>query len=293
MKRISQWLFTLFLSTCGYAGIEESNPEPPRKGIYSLDTSQMPGPLFSFGQNIIGKDLFQVYFAPGFQKTQAANYLDLEPSFLYGFSDNASIYLVTPFALSYRDNENNHSSGYSDTTVQLEYAYHSSCDTKSCGQATIVGNFNYPTGSYSKSPPTSDGASNYFFGTTYNHSYIDWYWFASPGVQVASKRNELLVGTQYLYQFGIGHSISSVPDKYIFAFMTEIDGQYAERDMFQGEFEADTGGNTIYVTPSLWFSTKKLILQLGVAIPVVQHLFGEQDQVKYFISGSAGFTFDM
>lgn len=299
MKKTSQCLIALFISTLSYAHEQSKivaqtypDPEPPRQGLYSLDASQMPGPFFSFGQNIIGKDIVITYFVPGYQKTSSANYLDLIPSFVYGFSENASLYLVTPWALNYRDNEGNKSSGFSDSTAQLEYAFYDTCSLDSCGQATIVGGISYPTGSYNKSPPTSDGASNYLLGTTYNYTSLDWLWFISPGVQVSSKKNGVLPGPQYLYQFGIGHDIFSVKDKYIFAFVTEFDGQYGKKDRYRGELDHDSGGNTIYVTPSLWFSTNKLTLQLGVSLPVVQHLFGEQDKSKYYLSGTFGWTFN-
>lgn len=75
MKTLNQFIFCLLgslaISSTGYPA---SAQEPPSVGIYSLPFSQMPGPLFSFGQNIIGKDILQFYAAPGFQKTTSEQY---------------------------------------------------------------------------------------------------------------------------------------------------------------------------------------------------------------------------
>jgi len=264
--------------------------EPPSQGFLSLPDSQMPGPFFSFGQNIIGKNVLQFYFASGYQKLTTEQYLDIEPSLIYGISENASIYLIAPVAIDYRDQES-HSSGFSDSTIQLEYAFFNSSNAQGYGQATIVGAVSFPTGSYNKSPPTGDGTSSLFLGTTYSFTGVNWYGFVSPGVELASKRHDTLLGTQYLYQLGVAKNIHSVSDHYIFAFMMEIDGEYDQKDKVMGVLDPDSGGNTIFITPSLWYSTKKLILQLGISLPLVQQLNGDQSKNQYFVVGSLGWTF--
>lgn len=211
---------------------------------------------------------------------------------MWGFSDSASLYINVPVALQYKDPVST-SYGLADTTVQLEYSIFERSSATNSQQATVVGAINFPTGSNSKSPPTGDGNASYFIGFTYNQSFVEWYWFASPALLLANKQPDVLYGAQYWYELGIGHSLHSVPDKYILAFMTEFDGEYLEKDRVDGAMDPDSGGNTIYITPSLWFSTKKFIAQFGVAIPAVQQLNGEQDKTKYFITSSFGWTFDL
>lgn len=68
---------------------------------------------------------------------------------------------------------------------------------------------------------------------------------------------------------------------WIFALMVEADGQYSEKDKINGIINPNSGGNVVFITPSLWISSKKLILQFGIGFPVVQDLYGNQNKMNY------------
>ena len=324
--------------------------EPLEIGNFALAISQQPGPLVSFGENIVDKGQTQLFvFADDFYSKKKCT-TDVIPSLLYGITDNLSIFLNAPFTPLMKDtssdspqssgtssptqpqkggasspqsgtgssstqSENSHkqaasksgrsmnqsdstseqshtyrSRGWEDLFIQLEYAVYTMKTLTSVDQATIVANMTFPTGSSKKNPPTGFGASSYFIGGTYSHMTTDWFAFTSHGAVFPTAHHQTKFGEQLLYQFGFGSNIPS-PKKWIYAWMVEMNGQYTRKNKIQGVIDPNSGGNTIFVTPSLWVSSERIILQFGVGVPIVQHLFGEQRKYHYSLVCNLGYTF--
>ncbi len=105
--------------------------------------------------------------------------------------------------------------------------------------------------------------------------WIDWFVFVGPGAVLVASDHGTKYGDEFLYQFGFGRNIPS-PEGVIYAWMIEVDGQYNQKNRIAGLIDDNSGGNTIYVTPSLWMSTKTTLIQFGISFPVNQHLYGKQ-----------------
>lgn len=253
---------------------------PLTLGNFALPISQQPAPLVGFGENIIDKGKVQLFlFADAFLGKDS-RITDIIPGVLYGITNNFSFFFNAPLSPGNK-NRDEHSSGLEDIFAQFEYAFYTGNNSNSVNQATVVANVAFPTGSSSKDPPTGFGSSSFFIGTTFNHTQVDWFFFTSPGAVLTTTKDGTKFGDQLLYQFGFGRNIPS-PSGWIFAWMLEFDGQYSWKNKIKGRTDPDSGGNTIYMTPSLWFSSKRIILQFGAGYPMVQHLFGNQP--KKFIS---------
>lgn len=274
----------LFLTSLSYA----ANNTPPSIGNFVLPPSQQPGPLVGFGENIVDENQKQLFLFADDYAGINKHFVDVVPGFLYGIKDNLSIFLNAPVAASYKENEN-HSAGFEDFLVQLEYAYYIQKSSTSEDQATIILGASAPTGSIQKNPATGYGSPSFFLGGTFNRTYVDWLFFASPGGVFTTAKNGTKTGNTYLYQFGFGRNIKDV-NGWILAWMAELDGYYSERSRISGIIDTDTGGNIIYLTPSLWASTKKIILQFGVGFPVTQHLYGDQKRDTYLLAANLGWT---
>jgi len=263
--------------------------QPPNVGLFSLPSSQAPGTFFSFGQNIIDKHQLQITLDPSYIKGDDQSFLLLTPSVLYGLSDSASLYFTVPYALDYRSG-NQHAAGIADSNVQFEYAFYQASDAVKTETATVVTGITLPTGSFTKSPATGFGSPTYFLGGTYNRTYVDWLWFVSPGILMLSPHSNIHYGSQYLYQFGTGHTILLIKDKYTFFGLLELDGLYSEKNKVLGQFDPDSGGNLLLLTPSVSLATEKFIVQLGLSLPVSQHLYGNQPSNKYFLAATLAWT---
>ena len=78
---------------------------------------------------------------------------------------------------------------------------------------------------------------------------------------------------------------------WIFDLMIEFDGTYAKKDKIKGSPDPDSGGNSIFITPSIWMSSNRLIFQWGMGFPILQNLNGKQDKIQYFLAYNLGIAF--
>lgn len=265
--------------------------QPPKKGNFIFQDAQQPGPFYSFGQFTIDKDQSQLFLNPNYLKGVQQSYVTISPSFIYGITDNLSVLMSTPIAASYHEHSNQ-SSGLSDTSIQVEYALINTANRHYFGQASIMGAVSIPTGSLSKTPSTGYGSPSVFIGGSYNRMYVDWYWFVAQGALWITPNHDTRLGAKYLYDFGIGKNLVAKPGRYFWFALLELNGDYAGKNKMAGFNDPDSGGNIIFISPSLLYSTEKLTLQFGVALPVYQQLNGIQPQINYNTSLAIGWTFN-
>jgi hypothetical protein len=271
---------------------------PPQEGNFALPAPQQPGPLLSFGQTIIGRNHVQLVYSEYDVIPQGGGGGNRNIELIYGLTDYTSLYFDYPLESNYSTRHSRFSS-VNDAVLQLEHAFYTAGNTKYQDQATVVGLITLPlqsTTTFQMRSATnryisvSYGAPAYFFGTTYNRSYVDWLGFVSPGILITPVSQGIKLGSQALYQAGLGHTIKTVPDRYIFSWLVEFQGQYTAKDQEYGYKIPDTGGNVIALAPSLWFSTKRLILQVGISLPVMQRLNGSQTKTNYSIAANITWT---
>jgi|688.fasta_scaffold00191_77 hypothetical protein len=270
------------------AGNEEAE-KTLKIGILAFPPSQQPNGMVSFGQNILNKKQAQAFLLANEFKGDDEYFINLVPSILYGFTDSLSLFISAPIAVRYRQDDY-HSSGPGDVSIQLEYAFYTKSYKTYFDQATVVTNVTIPTGSTKKNPPTGIGSNSFFIGGTYSRTGIDWYYFASSGGILTTSSHRTQFGDQFLYQFGVGRRIANTKE-WLFAWIVEFDGTYSWKDKIHGVIDPNSGGNVIYLTPSLWVSSENLIFQLGIGCPVQQHLFGHQRKNDYLLELNAGWTF--
>ncbi len=271
---------------------EEIQEEPPQIGNFIFPSSEQPGPLISFGQNIIDKNQIQFFLEADKIGGVNKHTIDVVPSVLYGVTDNFSIFFNLPIAASFKDKAHQ-SSGLEDAFLQFEYAFYAYQNHNYTDQATVVTNMTFPTGSADKRPNTGFGSPSFFLGTTFNRIYVKWFLFTSYGTILTTedKDDETKFGNQFLYQAGFGRNLFNIDSKWIFAGLVETDGTYAEKNKINGATDPNSGGNVVYVTPSLWISSKNLVFQLGAGMPVTQHLYGDQGKNRYLLEVNLGWTF--
>lgn len=272
----------------------DKEEKPPSIGNFSLPTSQTPAPFVSFGQRLIGKDVIELNLVADDRLGHQQSYLDSAVILDFGITDNFTTTLFIPYALSFKnleEDEIERSSGFEDIYLQGEYAFLTKSTNQYTDQATIVANVSVPSGSATKEPPTGFGAFSLFTGITLSRMCPDWYLFTSHGVELPTNRKGTKFGNAFLYQFGLGKNIAYIPNKMIFSWILELDGIYSERNRINGVIDPDSGGNLIYLTPSLWLSVQKFYLQFGIGWAISQQLFGMQNRYTYTIAGNLVWTF--
>lgn len=289
--------FSLFFIVCVLPKVvmgevlSKEAQSPPNIGNFALPDAQQPGPFLSFGQSIIGQNQVQIYGVPSYLRIKPEQYLSFYTSGVYGLSDKAAFLVTVPNAVKY-DNDISKSNGLGDLYFQGEYAFYEKLNYRYDEQMSLVGGVTLPTGSINQDPSTGLGSVSYFLGGSYNRMSVNWLWFTSAGLTTISKHAGIELGNQYFYQMGVGRNIKSETGKFIFSGLLEVNGIYTNKNKFEGSVVPDSGGNLIYIAPSLWFSTQKLFLQLGVALPASQALNGEQRKINYNLLAAVGLSFN-
>jgi hypothetical protein len=290
MKKIC--LVMLVCTTAmNYAKVEEENVVHVEKGNFSLPTSQLPSPLFSFGQTIVDKGDLLGFFEPDYLRGTKKHFSNIGFSVGYGINDSLAMAITVPIAAKLTVCGQS-SSGIEDISAELEYAFYNKDTPTYARQATILGDIFFPTGSSSKDPSTGNGSFSFFLGATFSHLDLDWYWFASSGVQLTTSHHGTKYGNEFLYQFGVGRNIAYSSKKWIFTVVVEFDGVHRQHDTIDGCVDRNSGDNIISIGPSLFFSTERLVLQGGISVPFVQDLFGIQPKDHYLIAFNIEWKFN-
>lgn len=264
--------------------------EQPHVGNFALPISQQPGPLVSFGQNMPGKSVLQAFAYGNQLKGSNFSFSEVIPSILYGITDKFSLFIELPIAVKFKAGEFT-SRGLADLIIQLEGIVYVHETTKMVNEITFVGNISLPTGSFNKNPQTGAGSPRFFLGVTASHSEQAWYYFTSIGGGITTMHKKTKVGNQFLYQFGLSRNIAYKTDKWILNWIVELDGFYQQRNEIVGIIDRNSGGNTLLLGPSLWFSTQRFIVQGGISAVAAEHLFGTQPKSRYLVSAYVGWTF--
>lgn len=280
-KRIIFPVTLLIINTIATANSQKKE-EPLPEGNLALPTSQRPGPLFSFGQNIFdGGDIITGFFVDQL-KGRHKNFVDYRPALLYGATDKLSLFFPIPIAHYTLNNQC--SSGIEDVFFQTEYYFYEDKQSSYINRATFVANITFPSGSAFKKPPTGFGSPSIFLGLTAYHQDINWYSFVSPGIQIMTEHKGTEFGNIFLYQFGFGRNIAYKSHEWILTLYFEFDGTYTQKNKICGKIDPNSGGNRFLVGPVLWFSTQHLVLKIGIEGPIAQNFFGNQPNNSYWLA---------
>lgn len=247
-----------------------AHSDQERRGNLALSTSQQPGPLFGFGQNIVDQYDLQLFTYGMFNHGNNVNIDDIVPTLLYGIRNDLSLFIYVPWSKNQIDSRS--SSGISDLLVQLEYALYEKEKETASDQITLVSNVTFPTGSFQKDPPTGLDKASLFFGYTASSLGVTWYSFQATGIIVPIGNKELCIPPIILYQGGVCRNIGFKPDKWIASFVFEFFGTYQKKQAVPLRIHTIYEVNSFYIGSSLWYSTPHLIIQFGIAFPLKQDL---------------------
>jgi hypothetical protein len=267
----------------------EEEDEEVKVGNFLLPVSQQPGPLFSIGQNIIDKG-DKLGLVGGLNLFGPDQYSAVPISaFVYGMSDTSSVLLAVPY--SFQKQGIDRSRGVGDIVAQFEYAFYQYAKPTFTYQATCLTRASAPTGSTKKNPPLGAGGPRFLFGATFSYTSIDWLWFVSSAGNIATKGHNRKIGSVFLYEGGFGKNIGTRPG-WIFTWLIEFNGRYQSRTYQCSVTQCDSGSNVFYLTPSIWISSKRLIVQAGISLLPIQHLFGCQTRNEIGAIFTIGWKFN-
>jgi hypothetical protein len=265
--------------------------EPLKIGNFALPSSQQPGPLIGFGQNMLDKGDFQFFNYVDFLKGRNKEFTEMIPTILYGFTQDFSMYLQAPIALKFQE-DGTVFRGIQDILIQFEYSFYNKSTLTDTNQISLVTNITLTPDSVTKNIRRGLATTNFFLGFTASHMGTSWYPFMSLGTILATRDSDnTKYGNQLLYECGLSQNIFYVEDKYIINWMLELDGFYKQQDTVCGLIDPNSGSNTILFGPSLWFSSQRISAQAGISWVIFEKLLGVQNPNKYYIAIDIGWKF--
>lgn len=259
-----------------------------KEGNLALPTSQQPGPLFCFGQNIIDKNDLQFFLSTDYVKGKATKFTEFTPALLYGINDKFSLFITLPI-MHHLTVNNKKLSGLENITLQLEYGIFEKDKKYATHQATLVANILLPVNTHINNPLTNNGTPSFFLGFTASHLAIKWYVYTSCGITFPLPRHHIKQKNQYLYQYGVGRNLGNLPG-WIFTGMIEFFGFYSPGNKITNNLTKNMRGNIFFIGPSLWISSKRLILQAGISFVAAQSLC-KNNKYDYDASFNIGWKF--
>lgn len=255
-----------------------------KKGNFSLPTSQQPGPLIGFGQNIVNKHDLQYYNYINHLHGNNKKYTEVVPTILYGIRDDLSMYLQLPIAAQLKNGDFTYH-GIEQFLAQFEYTPYNNGTEYAVNQFTIVSNLTINKNqTHAKNLKRSSGPASIFVGFTASHTDPKWYPFTCIGAWFPIPTGSEKAGILAFYGWGLSGNICYKADHYMLNWMIELDGIYQQKNKVMGVPEPNFGGNTIILGPSVWFSTQRLIIQVGLSGVVYEHLYGIQNKSNYYLS---------
>lgn len=108
--------------------------------------------------------------------------------------------------------------------------------------------------------------------------------------------NDFEFGDLLKYNIGYQRRIwpFELPEEGIYSqlnIVAELNGQYQAKNKSSGTKDADSGGNTIFLSPGIQYVTERFILETSIQLPVVQDLNGTQLETDYIVTASMRITF--
>ncbi|OGV27344.1 MAG: hypothetical protein A3F18_04775 [Legionellales bacterium RIFCSPHIGHO2_12_FULL_37_14] len=288
-------LGTLLLTFLAQSAFAEEEEDPTPVGNFALPASQQPGPFYSFGSNIIDKGQWQITGTPNIFKSTGERFVEFDTSILYGLSERSSLLFTLPSTIKYSNAATDDSyNGLGDVGLQGEYTLVDHSTKVSAAQISVIAALSVPSGK----DRVSYNGTTYFLAGTANYMSPSWLQYVSPGMVIFGGDLSTRPGMLYYLDIGMGRNLYSEPGQYISLFLLEVNGQLNSPNPYidatiptraSGSVLQD--GYFIYLTPSLFISTRSLAFQIGASFPVSQSWTNAIDQsVDYTASFNVTWT---
>jgi hypothetical protein len=248
-------------------------------------------PMFSLGNRMMPKGRFAATERFVYQKNENSSASLLVPTFRYGITDKLTVRGHLPVFID-RTVGNKSSDGTSNLVGVFEYSLykHRVKESNKEYQATFIAGMDFPTVDTTKKPSLGYGGTNFLVGTTGSGLSREWYTFYSLAGTFSTKHKKQHPGSQFLYELGCGYIIKH-SILHNLCVLLEMDGILSSRDTFKDLENPNSGGNIIYLGPSIEYRYWTFLGAVGIQFPIVQSLNGNQDKRNYRFSCLGLFVF--
>lgn len=248
-------------------------------------------PMFSLGNRMMPKGRFAATERFVYQKNEHSSASLLVPTFRYGITDKLTVRGHLPIFVD-RTVGTKSSDGTSNLVGVFEYSLLKYRDKEANKeyQANFIAGMDFKTAKTDVKPSLGYGGTSFFVGTTGSSLSKEWYTFYSVAGTFSTTYKKQHPGSQFLYEIGAGYIIKHSILHNI-CVLLEMDGILSDKDKLNHAANPDSGGNIIYLGPSVEYRYWTFLVAAGIQFPIVQHLNGDQDKRNFRFSCLGLFVF--
>lgn len=237
--------------------------------------------------------------------------LAVPTTFVYGFTEKFAGIATIPYI--YRKQHTNSgssritrkTSGLGDITLLGKYRIYTKDFPGATSRLAILGGLELPTGrsgdsdsvgKFSRTFQAGSGSWDPILGVAYSNQNLDDEWDYNLTYHFNTEAHNFEFGDVLKYTVAYQKRILpwDLPDEGLytqFNAVLELNGEWKQKNQDSSGSVADSGGNTVYLSPGLQIASKRFVAETSFQIPVFQDLNGSQVETDYVVITSLRVTF--
>jgi len=248
-----------------------------------------PGPIFSFGQNVLSAQKFLQRASGFYVEADNGQFLGWSFSSIYGITDNLTV-LVAPLWIPVNKFDGISNTGLGFISFQGEYAFYNHHTPVSHHQMTIVAAV--------RAPPTTTPfvtfwtpkSPAYFLGLTQSHRSKHWYAYSSFGGHLTTTYKGQKPGNRFVFDIGCGPTFLDKDDTFL-SLIAECSSFYQTENQPVLVSNVDSCPHFIFFGTTLYFAHDHFFMYVGYQYPIVQTCSDPGDRINYRFSISLSWLF--
>jgi len=239
-------------------------------------------PVFSLGPETIFEGGVGIETEFEFEDVAGQKQTVMHYEIIYGLKENLSITLNVPQILD-RDTDEGTSSGLGDVELRGKYRFFKKDMLGAQHKLTGIFGVKLPTGDDDANPALGTGTTDFLFGGSYGYESRTWYHFLTTRYRFRTESGSRDPGDRLFIDGAIGYRpFQTEYTELDTVFLLEMNVEFEFKDELQGTRLANTGGNTIWLGPTMLISpTPQWMFKSGIQFPVYQDLNGNQEHSKF------------
>lgn len=205
---------------------------------------------------------------------------------IYGITADLAITFTVPYVLNRKQDDGKgeeRSSGIGDLSLRTKYRFWRSDSPGMQDAAAVIAGVKLPTGDDDRTPRLGSGSTDFLLALTAARESLKWYYFSDIRYRFNTEGGGgLRKGNRLFADLAVG--IRPWPTEYLkpdLVLIAELNWETFLRDELHGSDIRDSGGNRLFLSPSLFITYRNLAVKGGLQIPLHQNLNGEQPEVDY------------
>ncbi|MCA9399233.1 MAG: transporter [Candidatus Omnitrophica bacterium] len=237
--------------------------------------------------------------------------LSVPTTFVYGFTEKFAGMATIPYVYrkqrlnSGSDRITRKTSGLGDITLLGKYRVHTKNFPGATSRLSLLGGLELPTGrsgdsdsvgKLSRTLQIGSGSWDPILGAAYTHQSLNNEWDYNFTYQFNTEAHDFEFGDILKYNIAYQKRLLpwELPDEGLYTQVNavlELNGEWKQKNHDESGSIADSGGNTIYLSPGFQIASKRFVAEASFQIPVFQNLNGTQVETDYVVITSLRLTF--